>query len=378
MVPSKAPPIDLASIFNDAPVRETEVVGMPFIPWSGLSIVATRPSSVLTIWNTTRSLTAPVSRDPIHVPSMSDGLAGLCSVFTAEAARLNSSGRAAPCDHVPVMVLASAATLPSYVPWTAATSRSSLESLSVIEHRDAIRAGLVNAVERGLQTPVGRFGDMQHQTEFGAACAECPLPVAGDVLRVSEARREQQSEDQNAFHSIRPSLGRGLRVNSGLLLGGIEFVDGTLQAACGALIHLPYQQEQSSHDQVEQHCRTKTERKWTSEHVARSENNEPGNQRGQIPWPNVFHDIALAFEFAAEKIEARRRSKRRGHVLRRAFAMQLDDDPCEACDKQCVGNAKKNVMSLKKEECESCGSDHRSRILAAVSPHDSALELSGS
>lgn len=47
ILPSNAPPIFSSSSLSDEPLLVTEVTGIPKAPWSGLSIVAVRPSAVL-------------------------------------------------------------------------------------------------------------------------------------------------------------------------------------------------------------------------------------------------------------------------------------------------------------------------------------------
>src|SRR4029077_20821213 len=73
--------------------------------------------------------------------------------------------------------------------------------------RDAVRPFLVEAIERGFQAVVGRFADMQEETEFRAGGVESALPVAGDVLRVCKARGQNECCHRNeSLHNLLPAL----------------------------------------------------------------------------------------------------------------------------------------------------------------------------
>src|ERR1035437_6768685 len=68
--PSKQPLICFISILIDEFLLVSEVAGHPVIFWSGLSMVAMRPSSVFSRWKTRRSLPR-LERDSISQTSMS-------------------------------------------------------------------------------------------------------------------------------------------------------------------------------------------------------------------------------------------------------------------------------------------------------------------
>ena len=176
-------------------------------------MVAIRPSSVLVRWNTTRSLMAPRVREPIQAPSMSEGLAGLCSFLTGAEARLKTSGNSAPCDQVPAIVTPSGA---SFAFITAVEFFDAEAELGIFDrdrtYGDAVGPGLVDAVEGGCEAAVGSFCDVQYEAQLGSAGAEGSLPVAGDVLGLGEGgggdqQGRQECESQNAVHLRRPSLG---------------------------------------------------------------------------------------------------------------------------------------------------------------------------
>lgn len=80
ITPLKLPPIEPTSTVIRDPLRVTEVAGMLVALWSGLSSVASRPSLVLKMWNTTFSVLFGVLSVPSHVPSISEGFAGLACV----------------------------------------------------------------------------------------------------------------------------------------------------------------------------------------------------------------------------------------------------------------------------------------------------------
>ena len=109
-----------------------------------------------------------------------------------DAARLNSSGSAAPCVQVPVMVFR---VRRDFAFVDAVDHFYSQLELGIFEgdgtDGDAIPSRLVNAVERGLEAVVGRFGDVQDEAELLAARAESALPVAGDVLRARDGRGQK-------------------------------------------------------------------------------------------------------------------------------------------------------------------------------------------
>jgi hypothetical protein len=74
-------------------------------------------------------------------------------------------------------------------------------------HGNSIAAGLVDAVERRLESVVCGFGDVKDEAEFGATGLESALPIASYVLSPGEAGSENEDgQDESAVHGS--SLGR--------------------------------------------------------------------------------------------------------------------------------------------------------------------------
>ena len=130
---------------------------------------------------------------PIQAPSMSEGLAGFVLGLDGSGGAFENQRQAlrlaSTCRR---WFLPSAATLPSYVPWTV----SNVEAELRIFERDRTYGDAVGGLGRCCRgwlsrLPSAAFVMCSTRREFGAAGAEGALPVAGDVLGVGQTGSQE-------------------------------------------------------------------------------------------------------------------------------------------------------------------------------------------